>query len=145
MVSGRGRRRAALLAACADRRQAMRRVGVRPPARRPDRRWRVSDASLQGASVCLFCNLAKADKVSGIDPVTGAEVALFNPRTQAWEAHFGWADDQQTIEERTLTGRATIVTLDMNSELRRGARLLWFMMGYYREILCCSSSMARHV
>jgi hypothetical protein len=70
-----------------------------------------------------------ADKVSGIDPLTGAEVALFNPRRQAWETHFGWADDQQTIEGRTLTGRATIVTLDMNSDLRRGARLLWFMMG----------------
>jgi len=81
------------------------------------------------AHCCMHCNLAKADKVSGIDPVTGAEVALFNPRTQAWEAHFGWSDDQQTIEGRTLTGRATIVTLDMNSELRRGARLLWFMMG----------------
>jgi hypothetical protein len=48
---------------------------------------------------------------------------------QTWEAHFGWVDDQQTIERRTLTGRATIVMLDMNSELRRGARLLWFMMG----------------
>jgi hypothetical protein len=68
------------------------------------------------------------DKVSGIDPLTGAEAALFNPHMQAWEAHFGWMDDQQTIAGRTLTGRATILTLDMNSELRRGARLLWFVM-----------------
>jgi HNH endonuclease len=80
------------------------------------------------ALACASCNLAKADKVSGIDPLTGAEAALFNPHMQAWEAHFGWMDDQQTIAGRTLTGRATILTLDMNSELRRGARLLWFVM-----------------
>jgi hypothetical protein len=88
-----------------------------------------SDAPDNRALACASCNLAKADKVSGIDPLTGAEVALFNPRTQAWETHFGWVDDQQIIEGRTLTGRATIVMLDMNSELRRGARLLWFMVG----------------
>ena len=42
---------------------------------------------------------------------------------------FGWGDDQQIIEGRTLTGRATVIMLDMKSELRRGARLLWCMMG----------------
>jgi HNH endonuclease len=88
-----------------------------------------SDAPGNRALACASCNLARADKVSGVDPLTGAEVALFNPRIQAWETRFAWADDQQTIAGRTLTGRATIVTLDTNSELRRGARLLWFMMG----------------
>jgi len=62
--------------------------------------------------------------VSGIDLLTGAEEALFNPRTQAWEAHFGWTDDQQIIQGQTLTGQAAIATLDINSELWRGARSL---------------------
>jgi hypothetical protein len=88
-----------------------------------------SDTPDNRALACASCNLAKADKVSGIDPLRGAEEALYNPCTQAWEAHFDWMADQQTIEGRTLPGRATILTLDMNSELPRGARLLWFMVG----------------
>jgi HNH endonuclease len=88
-----------------------------------------SDAPGNRALACASCNLAKAGKMSGVDPMTGVEVALFNPRTQAWEEHFGWVDDQQTLEGRTPSGRATIATLDVISELRRGARLLWFIMG----------------
>jgi hypothetical protein len=87
------------------------------------------DALPNRALACASCNLAKADKVKGIDPITGEEVVLFNPRTQVWEEHFRWADDQQTIEGLTKIGRATVATLSINSELRKKARLLWFEKG----------------
>jgi len=84
------------------------------------------DALSNLALACASCNLAKAAKVTGIDPKTSKEVALFNPRTQVWEEHFRWASDQQTIEGLTKMGRATVATLSMNSELRLKARVLWF-------------------
>lgn len=51
---------------------------------------------------------------------------LFNPRESVWERHFRWMDDHQTIEGITVIGRATVATLDMNSNLRREARKYWF-------------------
>lgn len=80
---------------------------------------------------CASCNLAKGNRMSGLDPLTRSEVALFNPRTQIWSEHFKWAGDCQSIEGITPCGRATVVALDMNnSDLRRQARLLWFESGY---------------
>ena len=87
-----------------------------------------SDAPHNRALACASCNLAKADKVTGIDPVTGEEVALFNPRINKWSEHFRWSESQM-IEGLTPTGRATVATLSMNSELRREARELWFEKG----------------
>jgi hypothetical protein len=89
-----------------------------------------SDAPRNRALACATCNLAKTDKTRGIDPRTGAEVALFNPRTQVWERHFRWANDQQTIAGRTATGRATVETLGMNNEFLQEARRLWFETGW---------------
>jgi hypothetical protein len=89
-----------------------------------------SDAPRNRALACATCNLAKADQTAGIDPRTGVEVALFNPRAQSWEEHFRWARDRQTIVGRTPTGRATVATLDMNSDLHQEARRLWFETGW---------------
>jgi hypothetical protein len=89
-----------------------------------------SDASANRALACATCNLAKTDKTMGIDPRTGTEVGLFNPRTQVWQEHFRWAKDQQTLLGRTPTGRATVATLDMNSEVYLEARRLWFETGW---------------
>jgi len=86
------------------------------------------DALPNRALACASCNLAKADRVTGIDPITGEEVPLFNPRTQVWEEHFRWASEQ-TIEGLTPIGRATVATLSMNSELRVNPRGLWFEKG----------------
>lgn len=88
-----------------------------------------SDAEANRALACASCNLAKADRASGTDPVTDDQVRLFHPRVDRWEEHFFWSDDQRTLMARTSTGRATIVALDMNSELRLDARLLWFAVG----------------
>jgi hypothetical protein len=91
---------------------------------------RGSDALTNRALACAACNLAKIDKVSGIDPRTGTRVPLFNPRSQTWADHFAWADDRQTLTGLTPTGRATVATLDMNSTFRKEARKLWFETGW---------------
>ena len=88
-----------------------------------------SNALANRALACASCNLAKGDHVSRIDPLTRTEVGLFNPRIQVWEDHFQWADDQQTIEGQTPTGRATVAALAMNSDLPKEARELWFRVG----------------
>jgi hypothetical protein len=46
--------------------------------------------------------------------------------SQVWNEHFEWADDEETIIGPTPIGRATVETLDMNSELRRATRSFWF-------------------
>ena len=66
----------------------------------------------------------------GIDPQTGTEAPIFDPRRQHWSDHFRWAEDQQTLIGLTRTGRATIAALDLNSDFRLEARRLWFQTGW---------------
>jgi hypothetical protein len=89
-----------------------------------------SDGLRNRALACATCNLAKTDNEVGTDPRTGVEVRLFNPRKQVWEEHFRWAKDRQTIVGRTPSGRATVAALDMNNDLHREARHLWFQTGW---------------
>lgn len=80
------------------------------------------------ALACAACNLAKSAETSGIDQLTGLSVPLFNPRTQRWEDHFQWRDKEK-IEGVTAVGRATVLVVQMNSEVRAKARALWFAVG----------------
>ena len=89
-----------------------------------------SDAPFNRALACATCNLTKIDKWTGVDTLTGAEVALFDPRRQVWQEHFHWGDDRESIIGVTSTGRATVATLDLNSEFRKEARRLWFETGW---------------
>lgn len=73
------------------------------------------------ALACIDCNLSKSSNLSGIDPVTGRTVVLFNPRRQNWEEHFAW--DGPSIIGLTETGRATIRVLNMNTEDRLRVRV----------------------
>jgi hypothetical protein len=82
------------------------------------------------ALACASCNLAKADRATGVDPESGAVVALYNPRKQVWRAHFQWAEDHASLVGRTRVGRATVAALDMNNELCKQARRLWFESGW---------------
>ena len=75
------------------------------------------------ALACLDCNLHKGPNLSGIDPDSGQIENLFNPRTQVWEEHFAWEDP--VLIGTTATGRTTIWTLDMNSEMRIASRKRW--------------------
>lgn len=81
------------------------------------------DDASNRALACASCNLAKADRVRGVDPLTGDEaVPLFHPRVDDWQEHFSWSPDRRTLMGRTARGRATIAALDLNGELRQSAR-----------------------
>lgn len=80
---------------------------------------------------CRRCNEFRGARTHGIDPLTGLEVTLFNPRTQTWSAHFIWNDDGTKIVGLTSVGRATVVTLRLNNEDIKMARALWVMTGLH--------------
>lgn len=80
---------------------------------------------------CRLCNASKADNQTGVDPLSGREVALFNPRTQAWAEHFSWSDTAAEIIGLTETGRATIVCLRLNRPSLIEARLDWARVGWH--------------
>ncbi|MGF1524132.1 MAG: HNH endonuclease [Leptolyngbyaceae cyanobacterium] len=64
------------------------------------------------------CNERRYNFTAGIDPETGFETALFNPRQQYWSEHFTWSADGTCILGITPTGRATCNRLDLNDERR---------------------------
>jgi len=68
------------------------------------------------ALACLECNHHKGSDLTAIDPVDGAIVPLFNPRSQAWEEHF--AIEGARIIGLTPLGRATVVLLRLNDRVR---------------------------
>lgn len=63
---------------------------------------------------CRTCNEFKGDATSGVDPLTGEMVPLFNPRIQRWSDHFEWSADATKVEGLTPVGRATVIALRMN-------------------------------
>lgn len=65
---------------------------------------------------CFHCNRKKSNKTTAIDPKSGAEVPLFNPRQSSWSEHFIWSADGLLIVGITPSGRATVATLVLNRE-----------------------------
>jgi hypothetical protein len=80
---------------------------------------------------CRLCNEAKGALTEAIDPETGVTVPLFNPRTQVWAEHFAWSEDSTRIIGQTPMGRATVVALSLNNELRVRARAIWVEAGWH--------------
>lgn len=68
------------------------------------------------ALACFHCNRRKSDYLVGIDPESGIEVPLFNPRRDRWSNHFIWSVDKLLIVGLTATGRATIAALLLNRD-----------------------------
>ena len=67
------------------------------------------------ALACPHCNARKWAHIDGEDPVSGQQVALFNPRTQQWEEHFQWSTQHPfEIVGTSICGRATVARLQMN-------------------------------
>jgi hypothetical protein len=66
------------------------------------------------ALACPACNRYKGDRQSVLDPDTGQDIALFNPRTQRWSQHFRWSDDLTEVVGQTSSGRVTVALLHMN-------------------------------
>lgn len=69
---------------------------------------------------CQHCNLHKGPNLSGIDPVSGALIRLFNPRQDDWHEHFGVVGLE--VIGFTSVGRATVEVLAMNSSQRMDFR-----------------------
>jgi hypothetical protein len=67
------------------------------------------------ALACVSCSLRKGGKQTAIDPDTGHEVPIFNPRLDVWPEHFYW--EGVRLIGLTSTGRATIQALDLNRAL----------------------------
>ena len=81
--------------------------------------------------VCTRCNQFKGNRTHALDPQTGENVPLFNPRTQAWTEHFVWSEDGTEIIGRTDCGRATVEALRLNRELAILARRRWVSVGWH--------------
>lgn len=67
------------------------------------------------ALACVSCSLRKAARQTAVDPYSGADVPLYNPRGDDWQAHFQW--EGVSLIGLTATGRATIAALHMNRPL----------------------------
>jgi len=80
---------------------------------------------------CRFCNTFKGDEVDALDPVSGQRTALFDPRTQLWDAHFRWTEDGTQVVGITPTGRATVVQLQLNYPLAVTVRTNWVAAGWH--------------
>jgi hypothetical protein len=72
------------------------------------------------ALACIHCNSHKGSNLTGIDPDSGAIVALFNPRLDHWTEHFTLRG--AFIIGLTSTGRTTVYVLAMNSRHRLNVR-----------------------
>jgi hypothetical protein len=83
---------------------------------------------------CPNCNLSKATAVTAVDPDTGEEVPLFNPRRQVWDEHFKWEDNHSVIRGVTLIGRATVTRFKMNRPRIVLARQRWVRAGLHPVI-----------
>jgi HNH endonuclease len=56
------------------------------------------------ALACVSCSLRKSARLVWVDPHTGEEAILFDPRRDVWRAHFRW--DGVRVVGITPTGRA---------------------------------------
>lgn len=72
------------------------------------------------ALACWRCNRHKGSDVATLDRTTGALVRLYDPRTQAWTAHFRL--EGALIIGFTPTGNATVQLLQLNTEARIAER-----------------------
>jgi hypothetical protein len=80
---------------------------------------------------CVACNGYKGTRTHFLDPETGEEVPLFNPRRHVWREHFQWSDNGVEIAELTPCGRATVVALKLNNESLTRARRRWVLAGWH--------------
>lgn len=80
---------------------------------------------------CQGCNNHKFTKTHATDPLSGAEVPLFDPRRHVWAEHFAWNDDCSELVGQTPTGRATGVLLRVNRPNVVNLRRVLFAAGLH--------------
>ncbi len=81
------------------------------------------------AWACPGCNLKKSNRQTAADPTTGASVSLFNPRTDAWDDHFGWQG--YLMVGLTPVGRALVEAFDLNRDRRVLIRQAEELFGFF--------------
>jgi hypothetical protein len=79
------------------------------------------------ALACVSCSLHKAARQVAIDPESGTDAPIYDPRGDDWQEHFRW--EGVKLLGLTPTGRATIEALHMN-------RLLILAIRYEETLLC---------
>jgi hypothetical protein len=65
---------------------------------------------------CAVCNKHKGTDVASVDPESGQIVPLFNPRSDAWRAHFSL--DGPRLVALMPNARATVNLLQLNRQDR---------------------------
>lgn len=80
---------------------------------------------------CPLCNGYKGTQIYAIDPETGEQAPLFNPRAHNWGEHFAWGADGTEIIGQTPVGRATVVALRLNNEYVVPSRRVWVAAGWH--------------
>lgn len=80
---------------------------------------------------CSLCNDHKNNRFLIVDPVTGTNVRIFDPRRQEWAEHFAWSEGATRIDGKTATGRATVAALHLNRPSLVLARRLWVAAGWH--------------
>lgn len=85
------------------------------------------------AWACPGCNLHKANRTDVIDPDTGDQVLLSNPRIDDWDGHFRW--DDYRIVGQTPIGRATAAALELNHPRRVQIRHFLAHMDHAKPLL----------
>lgn len=65
------------------------------------------------ALACVSCSLRKGARVLALDPATGEETRVFNPRSDKWNTHFEVTPANEIVG-LTIVGRATVELLQLN-------------------------------
>lgn len=80
---------------------------------------------------CSMCNDHKGNRIAAVDPRTGEEVRIFDPRRQLWRDHFDWSAEGDVIIGKSPTGRATIAAVRLNRAELVEARRGWVSAGWH--------------
>lgn len=78
---------------------------------------------------CQGCNGFKYNKILAIDPLSGRNVRIYNPRRDVWKNHFAWHKSFSEIVGLTAKGRATINLLKLNREEVVNLRKVLYLYG----------------
>jgi len=76
-------------------------------------------------------NQYKWTRTHGLDPTSGEQVALSNPRQDLWAEHFAWSTDGTEVVGLTSCGRTTIRILRLNNALAVTVRKNWIRAGWH--------------
>ena len=71
---------------------------------------------------CQECNNRKYTSTHAVDPLTGENSLLFNPRRDTWTSHFAWSADLMEIIGLTSVGRAPVEKIRLNRRSVRNLR-----------------------